>query len=92
MHDQIKVSIDPDSCICFRIDPEKYKEKLHLAFHTLPYGIEVIIDRSHAVSDGVFPLAISTLTAVSRNQRSQASAEIQLIASTVFQELAIVNA
>ena len=92
MHDQIKVTIDPDSCTCFSINPEKYKEKLHLAFLVLPYGIEVIIDRSHSVSDGVFPLALSMLTGASHNQRSQALAEIQLTPLTVFQELAIVNA
>lgn len=89
MHDEIKVFIDPNSCACFRIDPDKYKEKLLLAFDCLTYDIKIIINHHHSISDGVFPFGISMLTSASQNQQSKALAEVQLAASTVFQALAV---
>lgn len=88
MCDEIKLFIDPASCAYFRINPEKYKDKLLLAFYDLTYDVKIIIDNRHSIADGVFPLGISMLTAAFRNQQSKALAEVQLAASAVFQVLA----
>lgn len=89
MRDEIKIYIDPGSCTYFRIDPEKYKNKLLLEFLGLTYDINIVIDHRHSISDGVFPFGISMLTEASHNQQSKALAEVQLVASTVFQALGV---
>lgn len=89
MPNEIKVHIDPSSCAYFRINPDKYKENLMLAFHGLTHNISVSIEPSHSTPDGVFPLAISLFTEATHNQQSTALCEVQQTATTVFQALSV---